>query len=86
MSLCCCPPAKTHLIVKLDADLEKAHELFGTDGLNIGTDGNRYIGAVIGSEEFRHSFVKEKVDKWVRDVEILSEVAKVKWLKNLNDA
>ena len=33
------------------------------------------MGAVIGSESFKLEYVRNKVSKWVRDVEVLSEIA-----------
>ena len=40
-------------------------------------DGRSYLGAAIGGPKFRESFVKKKVRGWVRELECLSEVAKV---------
>ena len=69
-------PSKTHLIVKNRADLEKAQELFGDDGVKLTLDGERHIGAVIGSDEFRVEYITKKVEKWMEDVEQLAEIAK----------
>ena len=38
-------------------------------------DGERHLGAAIGSKEFRESYVSTKVAKWVKDVEELSTIA-----------
>ena len=56
--------------------LEKARETFDGTGVTITTDGERHMGAVIGSEEFKRKYVKNKVSKWVCDIEALSEIAK----------
>ena len=56
--------------------MEKAAELFAHDGVNITLDGERHIGAVIGSQQFKEQFVNEKVEKWVMDVHKLSCIAK----------
>ena len=69
-------PSKTHLIVKNRADLERAQELFEGDGVNITLDGERHIGAVIGSDEFRVKYINTKVEKWIKDIEKLAEIAK----------
>ena len=61
---------KTVLIVKNPEDLEKAHRLFN-DGVKITTEGERHIGAVIGTA----NFTQPLVNKWVKDVEQLSKVA-----------
>ena len=38
-------------------------------------DGERHLGAVIGSQKAREAFVEKKVEKWVKDLEELSELA-----------
>ena len=68
-------PIKTHLIVKSPEQLEKARELFGVDGVNITTEGQRHIGAALGSENFRKEYVKSKVDCWIKDIKNLSKIA-----------
>ena len=66
--------SKTILIVK-PGKLEKAREIFNETGVTITTDGERHMGAVIGSEEFKIKYVQSKVSKWVCDIEVLSEIA-----------
>ena len=65
---------KTILIVKEDQE-EKAREVFGQTGISITTEGERHLGAVIGSEEYKQKFVENKISKWVNDVETLAEIA-----------
>ena len=67
-------PAKTVLIVKHEYK-ELALEAFEGTGVKITTEGERHMGAVIGSETFKELYVKEKVER-VRDVEELAEIAK----------
>lgn len=69
-------PTKTHLIVKNLEDLERAQLLFAGDGVKVTIDGERHIGAVVGSDEFRKEYIAKKVEKWVKDVEELTEIAK----------
>ena len=40
------------------------------------TEGERHLGAVIGSDEFRESYVKTKVSKWIEGVEQLSIIGR----------
>ena len=40
------------------------------------TRGERHMGAVVGSERFKEEYVSKKVEKWVYDVEQLSNIAK----------
>ena len=67
--------SKTILILKDSALLPHAKMLFADSGLKIICDGQRHLGAVIGSEAFRTKYVSEKVSKWVQDVVELSKIA-----------
>ena len=69
--------SKTHLILKSPELLERAKELFGTDadGVKITTEGKRHVGAVVGSDEFKEKYVREKVEYWVDDVKKLAGIA-----------
>ena len=44
--------------------------------MKITLDGHRHIGAALGSEEFETEYVTAKVDKWIKDVEELTDIAK----------
>jgi hypothetical protein len=70
--------SKTVLILKNPELLERAKEMFGNgEGeITITTEGKRHIGAVIGTEEFKEQYVKDKVEKWVKDVKQLADIAK----------
>ena len=68
--------SKTILIVKNPSLLNRAQEIFGNTGVKITTDGERHLGAVIGSQEFRESYINKKVSNWIKDVLQLSEIAK----------
>ena len=66
---------KTILIVKPE-HRQKAEEVFHQSGVKITTEGERHMGAVIGSQEFKNIYVTNKVNKWIEDVEELSLIAK----------
>jgi len=66
---------KTILILKNRALLPAAKEVFSGTGIEITCDGERHLGAVIGGQGAREKYVKEKVEKWVKDLEELSEIA-----------
>ena len=68
-------PSKTILIVKDPSNLQRAHEIFDQTGVKITTSGERHLGAVIGSPEFRDEYVSNKVAKWIQDVEQLAKIA-----------
>ena len=66
--------SKTILIVK-EGQEENANEIFDGTGITITTEGERHMGAVIGSEEFKQKYVEDKISKWVSDVVVLAEIA-----------
>ena len=68
-------PAKTILILKDETLMPKALEIFGDTGIKITCDGDRHLGAVIGSETFKDEYVSKKVAGWVEDVKKLSRFA-----------
>ena len=67
--------SKTILIVK-EAQKDKAIEIFEGTGVTITTEGERHMGAVIGSEDFKQKFVENKISKWISDIEVLAEIAR----------
>ena len=69
-------PSKTILIVKELVHLPKANALFGKSGVKVTLEGERHLGAVVGSKKYRDEYVKDKVAGWVRDVEELAEIGK----------
>ena len=68
-------PSKTILIIKNPQDLQMANELFNGTGITITLEGERHLGAVIGSNEFRSRYISTKVGKWIQDVEQLAKIA-----------
>ena len=69
-------PSKSWLIVKPQY-LEYAREVFAGTGLQITIEGQRHLGAVIGSAEFRDQYVTDKIQGWVEELKMLEKVAKV---------
>ena len=67
---------KTVLIVKDLEGLIKAQEVFRGTGIEITTTGDRHLGAVIGSPEFRELYVNKKVSGWIKDLRVMVEIAK----------
>ncbi len=59
--------SKTVLIVKRQEDLSKAKEVFKDTEVHVTNDGDRHLGAVLGSELFRNEYVGKKVCSWVKD-------------------
>ena len=68
-------PRKTVLIIKDEKLVDYAHNLFSGTGITITTNGQRHLGAVVGNEHCRNQYVALKVEKWVKDVTELSDIA-----------
>jgi len=78
-------PSKCILLAKPDR-MEKARKIFsGSDidiqtegakdsGVEIISNGTKHLGAAVGTEDFKHSYVSKKVD-WIQCVKTLSTVA-----------
>ena len=67
--------SKTHLLVKPDA-VERARALFKDTGINICTEGKRYLGGAIGGTPFLNQFANRKVQEWANELRTLSTFAK----------
>lgn len=67
-------PSKSWLIVKEEL-LEEAERIFEGSGLNITTEGRKELGAIIGTPAFKKKFMKEKVDGWTKELQLLLEIA-----------
>ena len=69
-------PSKTVVVVKNSTDLSRAEDLFTPLGVKVTLAGERHLGAAIGSQAFRESYVKAKVECWTQDIVNLAEIAK----------
>ena len=67
---------KTVLVVKELFNLPAANAIFKDTGVHVKMDGDRHLGAVIGSENYRDLYVKRKITSWIEDVKQLAEIAK----------
>ena len=68
--------AKSVLIVKDPSKMMTAKSLFEGIDIQITCEGQRHLGAAIGTEAFKDMYVGKKVEKWVEDIEKLAEMAK----------
>ena len=55
---------------------EYAEQIFKNSGIQITTDGRKHLGAVIGTENSKKTFLQTMVDKWVKQIQTLSDIAK----------
>ena len=67
--------SKSWLIVKSDVLADEAKRVFG-DEVNVTTEGQRHLGSVIVSQEFRDQYCREKILRWKGELEALSEIAR----------
>ena len=79
-------PSKCILLTKPDR-VDLAQKVFkGSDidiqtegakdsGVEIISNGTRHLGAAVGTEDFKHIYVKKKVDSWIHVVKMLSTIA-----------
>ena len=69
-------PSKSWLILKNPDLLQETEILFHDHPINITTTGKRHLGAALGSQEFKNSYIDEKVSDWCKRLLNLSEIAK----------
>ena len=55
-------PCKTIMIVKNEALLQEANQVFGNTEIKIGVEGERHLRAVIGSLDCKEDYVRKKID------------------------
>ena len=68
-------PGKSWLILKNETDLNKANDLFHDLKIQITTEGQRLLGAVIGAESFKEEYVANLVSTWCLELEKRSLIA-----------
>ena len=66
--------SKSHLIVK-QQHLTNAKELFADTEVQITTEGQRHLGAIIGSVEYKKTYATALVDYWKQQLKILAKIA-----------
>ena len=65
-------PTKCWLIVKDEQAKETAETIFEGVPINITIEGERHLGAVIGTSAFKSKFVNEKVATWISEIDALT--------------
>jgi len=55
--------------------IEAVQKIFKDDGIKITHQGRRILGSVIGTESFTDQCIKNKVERWVKDLQSLSKYA-----------
>ena len=67
---------KTVLIFKNPALISDAERLFAGSDIKITVDGERHLGAVVGTTAYKEQYVKDRILKWIADDKQLTEIAK----------
>jgi hypothetical protein len=68
--------SKSCLILKNAHQNEIAEQLFGDTKITIKEDGHRHLGAVLGTEKFRESYINNLVEEWASMLKKLASFAK----------
>ena len=53
--------------------MERAMGIFGESGIEFKTTGQRHLGAVIGSLEYKRLYIKNLVEEWAKMINKLSD-------------
>ena len=69
-------PCKTWIITK-PQHLHVVEPLFKDSGVNITTEGQKYLGTPIGSISFSEEFVRKKVKQWTTELKKLSDITNI---------
>ena len=64
--------SKTHLVVVKPELVNKAKRMFKNTDVQISTNGQRHLGAAMGTQEFIETYGAQKIAKWVNDIESLT--------------
>ena len=68
-------PAKTILIIKDNSLMQSAQKFFRNQGIKITDHGEYCLGSVMGTKSFKEQYTKNKVEGWVKNLELLSKYA-----------
>ncbi|XP_066925277.1 uncharacterized protein [Clytia hemisphaerica] len=67
--------SKSWLIVK-EEKLQEAKDLFEGTNIKITSDGRKYLGGSIGTDEFKTEYLESKVQEWIEEIKTLADIAK----------
>ena len=67
-------PSKSWLLVKPEF-IDAANSIFKDTNINFTSEGHRYLGSPIGSDDFSTSFIQNKVSEWVSQLMRLTNIA-----------
>ena len=68
--------SKSWLIIKNPNHFDHAQNIFKDTGIKITCEGKHHLRAVIGSEDFKSEYVREKISNWPQEIIKLTEYSK----------
>ena len=68
--------SKSWLILKGSSQLEAAKQIFQNRNIKFTCEGKRHLGAALGTEKFKITYVNEKVEEWCKEMKSLSKLSK----------
>ena len=66
--------SKSWIIVRENAK-ERAQTIFDNTKIKITTDGQKHLGAVIGTANFKQNYTRKKINQLIQELRILSKIA-----------
>jgi len=69
------PKASKSILIVKEEHLSTAQHTFKDTGLIITSEGQRHLGAVVGTTEYKNNFVDLKIKCWEKDVIELAKIA-----------
>ncbi len=63
-------------LVTKEEHFDRAKELFWGTNVNVTCHGRPYFGAPLGTDDYMRVFVQEKVNGWIEDLQMLTDIAK----------
>ena len=67
---------KTWLVVKPYVS-QRTNKIFSGTKIKIASEGHRYLAGIFSAEEFKYTYMGEKVMEWINQLEVLSKIAVV---------
>ena len=67
--------SKSWPIIKPEVE-GKAKTIFHVSGVQITTEGKHHLGASLGSTKYKKEYLSSKVDEWITQLRILSQIAR----------
>ena len=55
----------------------EAKDTFNGSNLNVTTSCQRYLGAIIGHEAYKETYVEQLFEDWEQQLEVLSKIAEI---------